>query len=142
MASLITFSNFTPTVAIGPIPEEVVIIPETEIVRELSIPEFIELESRKAGIDPNLATKIAFCESTHRQFKEGTDIPLRGIVNSRDVGVFQINERFHLQKSQDLGFDIYTLEGNVGYALWLLGQEGSRHWNASRPCWGRVIENA
>lgn len=142
MASLITFSNFTPTVAIGPEPEQVVIRPETEIVRELSIPEFIELESRKKGLDPALTTKIAFCESTNRQFKEGTDIPLRGIVNSNDVGVFQVNERFHLKKSQELGYNIYTLEGNVGYALWLIEQEGARHWNASRPCWGRVIENA
>lgn len=97
------------------------------------------MESKKRGIDAELATAIAFCESTNRQFDEQTGAPLRGIVNSGDVGLFQINERFHKDQSQKMGFDIYTVEGNVGYALWLLEHEGSQHWKASKPCWSEQI---
>lgn len=81
---------------------------------------------------------MAFCESTLRQFSEDGDV-LRGIVNPKDVGVFQINERFHLDKSISLDMDIYTTEGNIEYAMWLMENEGVRHWKASKPCWG---ENA
>lgn len=88
-----------------------------------------------------MTTAIAFCESTNRQFDENTGEALRGIQNSKDIGLFQINEGFHKDKSQSLGFDIYTTEGNVGYALWLLEKEGSRHWKASKPCWSSKIAN-
>ncbi|MEX0918721.1 MAG: hypothetical protein WDZ85_02020 [Candidatus Paceibacterota bacterium] len=93
----------------------------------------------RRGLDARLTTSIAFCESTDRQYDERTGQPLRGLVNPKDVGLFQINETFHQDKSAELGFDIYTLEGNVGYALWLLENEGTRHWNASRPCWSKKI---
>ena len=141
LASLITFANFTPTIAVGPIPENGIVESQSVVVRELTIPEYIELESKKSGLDATLATAIAFCESTNRQFDETTGEPLRGIKNSKDVGLFQINERFHKEKSQSLGFDIYTTEGNVGYALWLLENDGSRHWKASKPCWSSKIAN-
>ena len=109
-----------------------------EIASELTIQELIEMESPKHDVDPKLAAAIAFCESTSRQFKEGTQIPLRGVHNPYDVGLFQINERFHYEKSQALGYDINTLEGNLGYALWLIENEGSRHWKASEPCWSKI----
>lgn len=115
--------------------------PRTEIVRELDIPGYIDQESTKLGLDAHLTNSIAFCESTHRQFEEGTQIPLRGIKNSFDIGIFQINEQFHLTKSQSLGYDIYTPEGNVGYALWLIQNEGTKHWNASKDCWSQRIAN-
>lgn len=48
----------------------------------------------------------------------------------------QINEKYHLKRSQDLGMDIHTLEGNLAYGKLLFEEEGSRPWNASKPCWG------
>lgn len=61
---------------------------------------------------------------------------LRGVVNRKDVGAFQINEKYHLAASKRLGYDIYTERGNYLYALHLYDKEGSTPWNASRSCWG------
>lgn len=104
-------------------------------VLALSLPEFIEAKALDYGVAPELALEIAFCESSLRQFDARTGKALRGIHNPDDVGLFQINGRFHLEKSQKLGFDIYTSEGNVEYAMWLLANEGARHWRWSQNCW-------
>lgn len=78
--------------------------------------------------------EIARCESSMRQFnKDGT--VLRGHVNPKDVGMFQINEYYHLKDSQRLGYNIYTLEGNIGYAKHLVETQGYRPWSASQACW-------
>jgi hypothetical protein len=76
---------------------------------------------------------VAFCESTYRQFNEDGEV-LRGKIDKRDVGVFQINEYWHLDESQRLGYDIYTLEGNIGYAKYLYEKSGLKPWSASYPC--------
>ncbi|MFA6274884.1 MAG: hypothetical protein WCX70_01905, partial [Candidatus Paceibacterota bacterium] len=86
------------------------------------------------GIHPDTALNIAMCESSLRQYNnEGNT--LRGIQNSDDVGVFQINEKYHLEKSRELGYNLNTPEGNIGYAMWLMKKEGTRHWNYSKTCW-------
>ena len=104
--------------------------------KTLTLNEAIEREAVVRDLDHSLAKKIAFCESTNRQFDKKTGETLRGKKNPNDVGLYQINEKFHLERSKALGYDIYTLEGNVGYALWLMEREGYRHWNSSRSCWG------
>ncbi len=91
--------------------------------------------SKKYGIYADTALKIAKCESGFNQFDENGEI-VRGIVNSKDVGVFQINEGYHLNQSQALDMDIHTTKGNIEYALWLMKKEGIKHWNWSKPCWG------
>lgn len=86
--------------------------------------------------DTPILSKIAFCESTFRQFNEQGDV-LRGKVNSRDVGVMQINEFYHLERAQELGLDIYTLEGNMAYAKDLYERKGVSPWVHSSDCWNR-----
>lgn len=84
--------------------------------------------------DIPLLTTIAGCESHYNQFdKEGKIF--RGVLNSADVGVMQINEFYHLEASKKLGLNIHTLEGNLAYARYLYEQEGSRPWSASEGCW-------
>ncbi len=78
---------------------------------------------------------VARCESTFRQFNSDGDI-LRGIVNSKDVGVFQINEKFHLEKSKEMGYDIYSIDGNIQYARYLYDHQGLKPWKWSKDCWG------
>lgn len=78
--------------------------------------------------------KIRWCESHNRQFNPDGSV-LRGIQNSQDVGTFQINEKYHLADSIRLGFDIYTLEGNMAYADFLYQNQGTTPWNWSRHCW-------
>ncbi len=98
----------------------------------------IEQIAKDQKVDPEPLLEIARCESHYRQYDETGDV-LRGNHNPRDVGIFQINERFHLDQSQKLGYDIYTAEGNIRYAIWLSEKEGIGHWSASRPCWGKVV---
>lgn len=109
---------------------------EPQKAPEKSISERIEVQAKEVGVDPVLAHKIAFCESTLRQFNEDGSV-LHGVHNPSDVGVFQINEKFHLAKSRELGYDIYTIDGNIAYAMYLLKKEGSRHWYWSKPCWSK-----
>jgi len=101
-----------------------------------SLDEIITAKAKENGVNPTLASNIAYCESTDRQFDSSGE-PLRGKRNPGDVGLFQINEKYHLKTSQSLGHDIYTTEGNIDYAMWLLKNEGSQHWNSSKPCWGK-----
>lgn len=78
---------------------------------------------------------IAKCESGSKQFNEDGTV-LRGRVNSLDVGFFQINEKYHLESSIKLGYDIYTEEGNKAYAVYLYEHQGAKPWKASAPCHG------
>lgn len=84
---------------------------------------------------------IARCESTFRQFDKNGNV-LRGVANRYDVGVMQINEYFHLEKSKKLGYDIYSIEGNMAYARYLYEREGARPWLASSNCWAKYTELA
>ncbi len=84
---------------------------------------------------------VASCESEFRQFNKNGSV-LRGTENSSDVGVMQINEKYHLQVAQRLGIDIYTLEGNMEYARFLYNSEGTRPWKYSSFCWNKMREVA
>ena len=92
--------------------------------------------------DTPILKRIAVCESQIRQFDETTGTVLRGYVNSQDVGVMQINEKYHLETSKKLGLDIYTLEGNIDYAKYLYGTQGVKPWVHSSPCWDKSNEFA
>lgn len=86
--------------------------------------------------DLPIMVDIARCESRFRQVDKNGKI-IRGEANAYDVGVMQINEMYHLEKSKKLGMDIYTLEGNMEYARYLYEKEGARPWLASSKCWAK-----
>jgi len=88
--------------------------------------------------DNPILVHIAFCESSFRQTDKDGNV-LRGTVLSEDVGVMQINERYHKTQSEKLGYDIYTLEGNMAYAKWLYEREGAKPWMSSSKCWSNRI---
>lgn len=94
------------------------------------IREIIVSYARLYGVDEQIATKIAECESELKQFNSDGSI-LRGIINSKDVGVFQINEFYHPNQ------DIYTAEGNIKYAVSLMVKDGLSAWNWSKNCWSK-----
>ncbi len=108
---------------------------QTDAPKEKPIEELIKDEANAQGLDPKLAVKVAYCESTLRQFDPVTGDPVRGVKNPKDVGVFQINESYHLTESKKLGYDIYSTEGNIAYAMYLAKKDGFRHWQSSKPCW-------
>lgn len=84
--------------------------------------------------DTPILKQIAYCESQYRQFDEAGNV-LRGYVNSQDVGVMQINEKYHLADSIELGLDIHSLEGNIDYAKHLYKTQGVKPWIHSSHCW-------
>ena len=87
--------------------------------------------------DPALI-EVAKCESTFRHLGKDGNV-IRGIANSKDVGVMQINEIYHEKRAEKLGIDIHTLEGNMAYAKWLYKREGLQPWNSSSKCWSKAV---
>ncbi len=83
-----------------------------------------------------IMAEVARCESQFRQLgKDG--LVLRGRVVSDDLGVMQINAYFHQDTAEKLGFDLYSLEGNLAYAKNLYERQGLQPWSASAPCWDK-----
>ena len=88
--------------------------------------------------DDPILIEVASCESTFRQFNSSGKL-LRGEVNSDDVGVMQINEKYHYERAMKMGLDIRTLEGNLAYAKWLYDNQGLKPWNSSSKCWTKSV---
>ncbi len=94
----------------------------------------VESRVREYFADIPLMAEISKCESHFRQLEADGSV-FRGIVNNRDVGALQINEYYHKARSQKLGLDINTLEGNMKYARILYEEQGGQPWISSSPCW-------
>ena len=88
--------------------------------------------------DIPIMIEIAQCESHFRQLDRDGEIH-RGVANSADVGVMQINEHYHLDRSQSENYNIYTIEGNTAYARNLYERDGTDPWNSSKTCWGKYL---
>lgn len=97
----------------------------------------VENYLREHYADTPILIEIARCESTFTHYKDGKVV--RGKVDSADVGVMQINERYHLETATKLGYDIHTIDGNMAYAKYLYEKSGAQPWSASKPCWSKVI---
>jgi hypothetical protein len=87
--------------------------------------------------DIPILVKVAECESHFRQVDENGDV-LRGVKNSFDVGVMQINEKYHLERSEKMGINIHSLDGNLEYARALYNDSGTAPWSSSKPCWSNM----
>ncbi len=95
----------------------------------------VEEAVREYFADIPLMIQIAKCESRFRQFDSKGDV-VRGIENSNDVGVTQVNTTYHGIRSEKLGYNIYSLQGNMAYARLLYEESGPQPWASSYPCWG------
>ncbi|MDE1875103.1 MAG: hypothetical protein KGI79_01210 [Patescibacteria group bacterium] len=84
--------------------------------------------------DTPILAEIARCESTFRQYGPDGKV-LRGTVDKDDIGVMQINKYYHGDDATKLGYDIYALDGNLGYAQYLYGKYGTTPWQSSSKCW-------
>lgn len=95
-------------------------------------PITIEARVREYFKEAPRMIEIARCESKFRQYTDSGN-PLRGPGGM--VGVFQFYESIHAPGALALGFDITTLEGNLGYAKHVYNTQGLTPWNSSRWCW-------
>ncbi|MDZ4228253.1 MAG: hypothetical protein U1E54_03330 [Candidatus Levybacteria bacterium] len=85
------------------------------------------------GEDADIMIDVAFCESNLSHYNDKGEV-LRGKVNPKDVGLFQISETYHLKTAEKMGLDIYTLNGNITYAKYLFEKNGLKDWAASSNC--------
>jgi hypothetical protein len=97
----------------------------------------VEKYLREQYADTPILVDIAQCESTFAQFDKNGKV-VRGKANPQDVGVMQINEKYHADAAEALGYDLHTIEGNVAYAKHLYREEGAAPWKASSKCWSKV----
>ncbi len=88
---------------------------------------------RTAFRDTPILIKIARCESGFRQFDDKGNV-LKNPESSA-TGVMQIMSSYHRKIAVKLGYDIRTLDGNLGYAKWLYKNEGTTPWESSIHCW-------
>ena len=81
---------------------------------------------------PSEMLRIAECESNSKQFNNDGSVL---ISPTNDVGLFQLNIHSHKSNWERLGIDVYTLEGNIKYAMLLYEESGTKHWYMSSSCW-------
>jgi len=106
----------------------------TQSQEPITNPVTLESYVREYFAETPILAEIARCESGFRQFSSSGQA-IRGKANEFDVGLMQINELYHSKKAISLGFDLNTVNGNLDYAKYLYGKEGSTPWNASAKCW-------
>lgn len=97
----------------------------------------IEKIIRNSFEDASVMISIAKCESKFRQYNPDGS-PLYGGTANNMVGVFQINTVVHTAFAESLGYDITTLDGNIGYARYLYQQNKTDPWISSFPCWNKT----
>ncbi|MDP1625072.1 MAG: hypothetical protein Q8L64_04855 [bacterium] len=122
-ASAIVYETIAPIIAVATTTQPLGIA-ETEII------------VRHYFKDTPILAEIAKCESSFRQHDKDGNV-LLGRVNSDDVGVMQINLFYHGDTAEKLGYDIYTLKGNLDYAKALYGKSGDKPWVHSSKCWSK-----
>lgn len=86
--------------------------------------------------DIRLLKKIAQAESGWRHYDSNGNV-LLGKINSNDIGLFQINKKFHLEKAKEMGLDIYQPLDNIKFAIYLYKKEGTTPWNWSKKIWSK-----
>jgi hypothetical protein len=94
----------------------------------------VESKVRLFFADTPIMAEIVKCESQFRQFNSDGSA-FRGVANRQDVGIAQVNEYYHAKRAKKLGYDIYSVEGNMAYAKLLYEEEGTAPWVSSAPCW-------
>lgn len=95
---------------------------------------------------PAVLSAIADCESGDRR-SDGSAIPNTARQFNPDgsvvknpassaTGKYQIMASLHAANAREMGHDIYTEEGNEGFALHLFETQGAKPWLASVKCHG------
>lgn len=78
--------------------------------------------------------QIAWCESRLIHYKNNGEV-LHGKIDSRDIGLFQISEKYWLDTANKLGYNIYNLDDNIAMAKYIYKKQGISAWNPSKSCW-------
>lgn len=86
--------------------------------------------------------RIAGCESEGNRNSKGSQFGANGQVRTHankngttDIGRYMINNDVWGAKATQLGFNIFTDEGNKDMAYWIYQNNGTSDWSASMGCW-------
>lgn len=101
---------------------------------EFFTPSESEAEVREYFKDIPVMIEIARCESSFRQYTDSGNV-LRGGASGGMIGIFQFFESIHSIPAKALGFDLATLDGNLGYARHLHKAQGTTPWDPAKDCW-------
>jgi len=113
---------------------------EVAVATEIKVPAHsLEAYVKEYFSDTPILADIARCESRFRHFIEDGEV-IRGEIDSDDIGVMQINLRYHKENAAELGLNVFSLSGNLEYAKYLYEKQGVKPWKASRGCWGRLAQ--
>lgn len=99
------------------------------VTAQVSEPQVITVETEMP-----ILHKIAACESSGQQFKDGQVLIHVNSNGTYDQGEYQINS-IHNADATKRGFNLATQEGNEGYAKWMFTNLGSGDWASSSSCW-------
>ncbi len=118
---------------------EVIPLPVIEAVATATVPLKLKVTHATPQLDPTLK-RICSCESTGKPYNEPKQFNadgsvVRGKINNLDVGMCQINLKYHEATAKRLGYDLFTEYGNASYATWLFETQGTTPWNWSKSCW-------
>jgi hypothetical protein len=112
--------------------------PTTLFYKAVGHAEAAEMPTPISEMDVMLA-KIGKCESGGKQFYDDGRVVLN--VNkdgSADVGMYQINLRYHGAELARQKLDVINSEAdNQAFAEYLYEKNGTADWNASRHCWSK-----
>ena len=78
--------------------------------------------------------KIAYCESRWRQYNKNGEV-LRGTVNRKDIGLFQISMIYWKDEAEQLNINIFEPNGNIDMAIQIYKNHGTDPWKWSKMCW-------
>lgn len=108
-----------------------VISPVLVTAQEIDPPSHEATEDmvKRVFADTPVLIDIAECESGFHQFNDDGTV-LHGGYKDHMIGIMQIL-RTHASEAEDLGFDINTREGNLGYAKWLYKKKGTQPWQCA-----------
>ena len=141
---LSSISNISVPITTTEIPKVENSVTESSLVRQIRNDEVETMMSTEQYVrqyfsDIPIMIQVAKCESHFRQLDSDGEVH-RGLKNPADVGVMQINEYYHLDKSVADNYDIYTIAGNTAYARELYEDKGTQPWTSSKACWGRYLD--
>ena len=108
-------------------PAELIKKKPTKPAKDETIKEMIKRVAEAHGVDPVLAVKVAQCESALNP--NAVNVNKTG---SKDRGLYQWNDHYHPEITDDMAFDPETATIKFCEAV---SAGNIKWWNASRKCW-------
>lgn len=100
-------------------------------VQKPSLDGLIEQYGDLYGADKGLARRIVSCESQNFQFAQNPRSTADGYFQFIDSTWYTTMDRMGLERD----LSKFALPQSVQAGMWLLAEDGTRHWLESAYCW-------